>query len=232
MIYTPRGLKIRFPLSYVFALISKLNPHVDAFEFLQTVEAFENISSLISFITAIIIFFSATNNLIIIIPAIALINILVNILLLNKFNFGDILINLSKKFGVISGFGLYMLILAAISYFTVGLNGIIYYLIAKVISISVNAMINFYYFNNILKENKRYLSLSEINFWNAYNYLAEKYNISTNTKINKDDVDVDKWVYTYNKLALNWPKVVSRFDKNYYDAVREIKNYADAIKSD
>lgn len=143
MIYTPRGLKIRFPLSHVFVLISKLNTHVDAFEFLQIVEAYEHISSLISFITAIIIFFSATNNLMIIIPAIALINILVNILLLNKFNFDDILINLSKKFGVISGFGLYMLILATISYFTVGLNGIIYYLIARVISISVNAMINF-----------------------------------------------------------------------------------------
>jgi hypothetical protein len=31
---------------------------------------------------------------------------------------------------------------------------------------------------------------------------------------------------------MNWPRVVSRFDKNNYDAVREIKNYADTIESD
>ncbi len=108
MIYTPRGLKIRFPLSYVFALISKLSHHVDAFEFLQIVEAYENIPQLISFITAIIIFFSTTDNLVIIIPDIALINILVNTLLLNRFNFGDIIINLSRKFSIISGYGLYI----------------------------------------------------------------------------------------------------------------------------
>ena len=56
-IFTPRGLKIRLPFDYAFALIARLYPKVDAFEVLKTTEGLKLIPSLITFITGFVCFY-------------------------------------------------------------------------------------------------------------------------------------------------------------------------------
>jgi hypothetical protein len=51
MIVTPRKLKIDLPLGYAFALIARVYPKVDAFQFLKRVEGIQKIHSLAGLVT-------------------------------------------------------------------------------------------------------------------------------------------------------------------------------------
>ena len=55
-IYTGRGLKIRLPIDYGFALMQRLYPAVDAFKVLRTTEGLELLPSCMAFIAAILCF--------------------------------------------------------------------------------------------------------------------------------------------------------------------------------
>ncbi len=56
-IFTPRGLKIRLPVDYAFALMARLYPKVDAFKVLKTTESLELIPSVITLLTGLVCFY-------------------------------------------------------------------------------------------------------------------------------------------------------------------------------
>lgn len=56
-IITPRGLKVRIPVPYAFALMARLYPEVSPFRVLKTTEGIESIPGMLAFtfgITAIV----------------------------------------------------------------------------------------------------------------------------------------------------------------------------------
>ena len=55
-IYTPRGLKVRLPIDFAFALIARLYPKYDAFKVLRTTEAIELMPKALSAVAGIICF--------------------------------------------------------------------------------------------------------------------------------------------------------------------------------
>ena len=55
-LFTPRGLKLRLPTAYAFALMARVYPQTDAFRVLQLTEEVENLGALASFIAGIAAF--------------------------------------------------------------------------------------------------------------------------------------------------------------------------------
>lgn len=55
-LFTPRGLKIRLPTAYAFALMARVYPKTDAFRVLQLTEEVENLGSLAFFLAGLVVF--------------------------------------------------------------------------------------------------------------------------------------------------------------------------------
>lgn len=55
-IYTPRGLKIRLPIDYSFALMTRLYPRITPFKFLKVTEALELLPAAWASIAAVLAF--------------------------------------------------------------------------------------------------------------------------------------------------------------------------------
>lgn len=211
MIFTPRGLKVRLPINLVFALIDRLSPKVSAFRVLQTTEAFEILPTTCSFIATIILFITNQQpfNIVIIV---SVVQILLNFYCLSGLNLGiGLLIQLARYFSILSGYGVYYLILFLIGWFTIGWQGIVAYIIGRIISGILNIIFNSFYLNRVYKKQNINLTLSEMNFFNSYRFYAKKLGVSTNISVKDEELVENNWYDTYKKLEIDWPEVVQRF---------------------
>lgn len=129
-IFTPRGLKIRLPLDYAFALIARLYPKVDAFKVLKTTEGLEAIPSLITFTTGLICFYLRLPlfeiGLYVFIASMAG-------FLITSFGLYIIpgLVRLGTFYSYISGFGILLVLLAVYGFITIGWQSVVVFFVVK-----------------------------------------------------------------------------------------------------
>lgn len=209
-IYTPRGLKIRIAVPYAFGLIARLYPKVSAFKVLKTTEGIESLTSIATFIAAIICFIMKIDPLQI--AVVVSITYIVSVLL-NTFGLFIIpgQVAIGTLYSYISGYGLLIIVIAIVGYFTTGWQGVLAYFIGKFSGWIVARAIE-------IIETKRYFKLtgfaftaSERCFFNAYRLHAAKHGITKDINLSAEEEKEENWRPSFEDLAQQWPEVVARF---------------------
>ncbi len=209
-IYTPRGLKIRIAVPYAFGLIARLYPKVSAFKVLKTTEGIESLTSIATFIAAIICFIMKIDPLQI--AVVISITYIVSVLL-NTFGLFVIpgQVAIGTLYSYISGYGLLLIGIVIIGYLSTGWKGVLAYFVGTFIGWIVARAIE-------LIETKRYFKLtgfaftaSERCFINAYRLHAAKHGITTNINLSEEEEKEENWRPAFEDLETQWPNVVARF---------------------
>ncbi len=209
-IYTPRGLKIRIAVPYAFGLIARLFPKVSAFRVLKTTEGIEALTSIATFIAAMISFFMHLDPL-----QIALIISITYIIsvLLNTFGLFIIpgQVAIGTLYSYISGYGLLIIGIVIVGYFTTGWQGVVAYFGAKFIGWCVARVIEVIQTKRSFKLTGFAFTASERCFFNAYRLHAAKHGITTDIDLSEEEMEEENWRPAFEDLATQWPEVVARF---------------------
>ncbi len=218
-IFTPRGLKIRLPVNYCFALMARLYPNVDAFKILKAAEGFELIPSVLSFITGII------SLLLDLPPSQVILNVIIAstlgcIITLSNFAYKiPVLPVIGRLYSYADSFGLYSAVIIVIGFIFSNWKSIISYFIAKLLSGILNMIIEFiYYYVNYLTSETHDVpfTAAEISFFNAYRWYAKKFGKSLDINVSEDELEIENWKDVYFDFVTKWPEVARRFDDFIY----------------
>ena len=212
-IYTPHGLKIRISINYAFALMARLYPKVDAFKVLKTTEGLTDILPMLAFVVGVISFYFRLDPY-----QIGLYTFLVSVVggIITTFGFFVIpgLPKLGTLYSYISVLGILFVALVAYGFFSVGWQGVVAFLIGRILAGIINTGIGFLQSKQIYSKSGLVVTTSEINFYNAYRLHASATGKSTDISVSDDELKEENWIECYKDLATKWPEVVQRFE-NY-----------------
>ncbi len=212
-IFTPRGLKIRLPFDYAFALIARLYPKVDAFKVLKTTEGLESIPSWVTFATGLVCFYLH-------LPAfeIGLYVFIASIIGFLITSFGLYIIpgldRLGTFYSYISGFGILLVLLAVYGFITIGWQGVVIFFVAKFLAGIVKMTIETIQMKKVHSKTGLALTASEKNFFNAYRLHANRLGKTTDITVSDEELKEENWKPVFEDLATKWPEVVNRFTMN------------------
>lgn len=212
-IYTPRGLKIRLPLDYTFALLARLYPRVDAFRVLKTTEGIESIPSLLAFCTAMVCFGLHTTPFI------------VGLAVTIAVTFGTLLtsrglfiipgfVALGTLYSYLAGYFIYFTAIIVVGYITTGIGGVAAYFAARVIAFIIQQVFEFSDTKAAFAATGMPLTAAEKNFINAYRLHASRIGETIDVEVSDDELDESNWSEVFGDLAYKWPQVVQRFTPN------------------
>ena len=209
-IYTPRGLKIRIGVPYAFGIMTRLYPKVTPFKILKTTEGIESIPGMLAFIAGLIAFSIHLPPI-----QIALFVAAAQIVgaLINAFRLFAIpgLIGLGTLFSYISGFGIYLTVVIIIGFVLGGWQAVAAFFAGKIISAIVNQVIEFWQTSRYRRLAGHPLTVTEVNFFNAYRLYASRIGVTTDIDLRDEEMQEEHWGTTFQYLAMEWPEVVRRF---------------------
>lgn len=212
-IYTPRGLKIRLPLPYVFGLLSRLSPKVSAFRVLKTTEGIESLPGMLAFVGGIISFLAHLAPLHIgLIVAIAQFAGSLG----NRFGFYRIpgLVPLGTSFSYIEGYGPFFVIILVIGISTSNWVGVAAFLAGKIVGGVISFSVELWLMSRLRRPGCKGLTPSDLNFFAAYRLHASRIGVTTSVGLKDEEIEETHWMPTFVDLAMNWPKVVARFTQD------------------
>jgi hypothetical protein len=200
----------RLPVDYSFALMQRLYPSVNAFKVLQTTEGFEFLPNSISFLAAMLCFL---NHLSPITTAgvVAAVHVFGHFMCISGLPVDTFFLRLSIFFSVLHGYSIYLITLSVVGFFFVGWQGIVSYIASRVFAGVVNGIINHFNGKRIQKQVGTYVTMSEVNFFNAYMYHARRKKKSLDLSVSDEELEEANWQPVFMDLAAKWPKVVARF---------------------
>ncbi|MBN1511245.1 MAG: hypothetical protein JXB13_04465 [Phycisphaerae bacterium] len=211
-IYTPRGLKIRLNVPYAFALMARLFPKVDAFHVLQLTEEVENLASAATAVVTAGVFVARLDPLTIGVAtgttwfAFKLSHLLG--LFIPPFK---TFLPLSRIFSWFAGYGIFFVLLVVLGLFTVGWQGVLAFIVARLTALWLAGLLDFIYGRFVFKKTGVSVTASERSFFHAYRLSADKVGASRSLDVSEDEMEPENWQPTYADLMLKWPVVVSRF---------------------
>jgi len=211
-IYTPRGLKIRLPVPFAFALMSRLHPRVSAFEILKTTEGLEELPAALSFVAALVCAFvrSSPQQLFLSVLASCLVALLINQLGLYIF---PGLVALGTTYSYFSGWGLLLILIAIATFLTVGWLGVVAFAAAKISGWLISQVLEWSFTRRTFAGLGHPLTFSERHFLNAYRLHAAKLGITTDISLKLEEEDEAHWRPALDRLASEWPQIVARFTR-------------------
>jgi hypothetical protein len=213
-IFTPRGLKIRLPIDYSFALMARLYPQVSAFRILKTCEGIESIPSVLAFSAAMVCFIGHFA------PYVAGIAIFCAYIVGSALTQRGLfilpgLVAVSTLFSYLAGYGLFTGAVLVTGYLTLGWQGVLAYAVARVAAFVCGQVIEFADTRRAYREAgiaRRYaLTASEKHFINAYRLHARRSGKTTDVAVREDEQEQENWLPAFEDLAAKWPEVVQRF---------------------
>lgn len=193
--------------------MARLYPEVDAFKILKTTEGLESIPGMLSFIVGLISFYLGLDPY-----QIALYTFTASIVGTIITTFGIYIIpgltQLGTFYSYVSGFGILLIILSTYGFVSVGWQGVVAFFIGKLIAGIINTGIGFWNTKRIYSQLGIPMTMSEINFFNAYRLYASEIGKSTEIAVTDEELTEENWKECYEDLALKWPEVVQRFTIN------------------
>jgi len=209
-IFTPTGLKIRLPMDYAFALMARLYPKVSAFRVLKTTEVIDLQPSFYASLAFVLALMFHQGYL-----ASGLSVVLGGGFGFTLRRFGLVLfpgqVGLAVLYSYIGGIPFIYLPIAVVLIYFIGWKFVLIYLIARMIIWLVTFPIEITQMRHIFKDTRMAMGTSEHSFINAYRIHADHLGISTDTTVAPVELEEANWRKVYSGLAVNWPKVVSRF---------------------
>ena len=211
-VYTPRGLKVRLPVSYAFALIARVYPRSDAFRVLQLTEAVENLGGLATFLAGLVAFSLRLEPLQIGIVVFVAVSIARVVHLLGLFvpPF-TLLVPVSRMYGFVSGFGILLVGLLILGVVTVGWAGVVGFAIGRLASGLVFVVAEMIHGKRIHRKTGIAISASERSFFHAFRLEASRLGASTDLTVSDGELARTNWEPVLQDLSAKWPEVVSRF---------------------
>lgn len=213
-LFTPRGLKLRLPTAYAFALMARVYPHTDAFRILQLTEEVENLGALAAFLSGIVGFGLRLEPVqvgILVFVAGSVFNL---IHLRGLFTRPVILLlSISRIYSFLSGYGALLIGLLIFGFFMVGWEGVLAFVGGRAVGGIVFSIIEFvrnkYFFNST----GIFISKSERSFLHAYRIEATRLGASTDLEVSDDELMPANWGEVFHDLETKWPVVVHRFTR-------------------
>lgn len=209
-IFTPRGLKVRLPIDFAFALIARLYPKYDAFKVLRITEAIELMPKALSAVAGIICFLMGLEWTVIA-GVVFVTTFLAHLLNITGLIFLRSLIHFSKLYSLISGYGIVLIGIIALGYFTVGWEGIVAFFAAKWAAGLLAGLLNNIQSKKFHKATGLAVTASERHFFYAYQFYAKNLGIDANLEVDDDELEESNWQPVFMDLAKKWPEVVARF---------------------
>ncbi len=225
MIVTPRKLKIDLPLGYAFALIARVYPKVDAFQFLKRVEGIQKIHSLAGFVTGVICFALNLNPWAI---AGGTFGVTMVFFLLRFFGIFFIpgLLWFSTYYSYATGFGLFTLGLIGLGFWCVGIWGVLAYFIARIVAEGVTWLLDSYAGKQLgvqmgtdpalAKMGSMFLAPAK-DFVNTYRLFADKFGLMRDVEVSEEELHFANWKHVWEDFEDKWPEISARYDENPYD---------------
>ncbi len=214
-IFTPRGLKLRLPVNYAFALMARLHPKTDAFRVLQKTEEVENLGGLAVSVVSIVVFICRVDP--IMIGAVVFGTSLV-FNMIHRFGFYvppfTFLFPISRVYSWFSGYGIYFIGVIVLGLFTVGWKGLLANFAGRALAGVVAGQINMSWGRKLFEQTGMSLTMSERSFFYAYRLEANKLGESISLDVEDHELDEEHWMPAYEHLEYEWPDVTARFTPN------------------
>lgn len=201
-VYTPRGLKIRFPASYVFGLLTRLWPSRRPTQVMDTVEGIEMIPAALSHIAGIVVLWSGISLL----PGAVLVIVAAML--------GKLVIWFGFPFMLpVSCLGLMLsdipwllriVGMLGISYFLRGWSGVWLWVGASIGSSIIGQAVEFFLARRMFRKVNVPLTQSEVCFYHAYLAHASAVRASTDLELSPHEEEEETWrptflAYTYER---------------------------------
>ncbi len=215
---TPRGLKIRVEIPYAFGLMGRLAPARDAYRILKTTEGLEHIPSTLGLCAGLYVLLT-TPAILPLIYAVVIGRILGKLLLWFGLFIVPGLIQLTTIVSFVSGYGLVLVPSGILCFLIIGWQGLLAFAGAWVVSMIIGGLIDWMLAWRRSKRLGQAISLSEINFFNAYRLHADSCGVTSDIVLPESEAQSGKWLECLEEYAKNYPKAVARFGESYAQAV-------------
>jgi hypothetical protein len=209
-IYTPRGLKVRIAVPYAFGLMARLSPNVSPFRILKTTEGIESVPGMLAFIAGLVAFAMR-------LPPLE-IGILVAVAqlfgsLLNLFGLYVIpgLVAFATLYSYLAGYGVYLVIVVAVGFATVGWQGLLAFFIGRLAAGLASTVLQFWQTSRYHKLTGHAFTSSEVHFFNAYRLHASRVGVTTDIDLEDSELQEEQWGPAFERFASEWPDIVRRF---------------------
>lgn len=227
MIVTPRKLKIDLPLGYAFALIARVYPKVDAFQFLKRIEGIQKTHSLAGFLIGVVCFVLNLNPWAI---AAWTFGITFAFFLLRYWGIFFIpgLVRISTYYSYATGFGLFTIALIAFGIFRTGIWGVLAYIIARLLVEGLTMLLDSRAGKKlgikmgtdpIIADSGSMFIAPIKDFVNTYRFFAYKYGLTMDVDVSEDEQRFENWQDAWNDFVDKWPEIAARYDENPYNYI-------------
>lgn len=208
-IFTPRGLKIRLSTDLAFTLLARLHPKVKAFEVLKMVEGIELLPTISAFTVGLFLL-SFEYSPIQVGIWVCLATVSSGILYLHGI-FPSFLIRLSSHLSVISGYGLFTIIIIIVGLLFSGWMALVFYFVGRYSASVILYMVELIISRNWSKNCGFSVLGSEINFFNAYKFCARKIDVTSSIDLKEGELEDGHWFRPFFILEREWPIITGRF---------------------
>ncbi len=217
---TPRGLKIRLPLPFAFALLARLwqkDRHTDAFRVLKTCEAIDDIPSVMSVLAGLLVVLPASNAAGLWVAGSMIVGRLVGAILTRSGRF-DVLRACGLVFfgrvrswtpNVVS-FLIGCSVLAAIALLR-GWRMTAYWIVGYLLASCADGLLEFVWCFRANRAVGYPLTASETNFFHAYRLHADEIGVTRNLVLSESEQEELPWRECFLDYAVKWPEAVARF---------------------
>jgi hypothetical protein len=209
-IYTPRGLKIRLPTDYAFALMARLYPQVDAFGVLKTVEAIEETPPLLAYCAALACLASGVGFWPAVVAMVGAGAVGIQMNMLGFFRVPGLL-RAARVYTYLTGYGVLFIGAMVLGYLNMGWQGPVAYLLGALIGELLEMVTDFRETKRVHGATGVVLTGSERAFVNAYRIHAQALGKPTDMEVAEAELEKAQWMPAYLHLAAEWPQIVSRF---------------------
>ncbi len=211
-LFTPRGLKVRLPTAYAFALMARVYPKTDAFRVLQLTEEVENLGALAFFVAGVTVFSLrlAPQRIAVVIFVTVAVFRLVHLcgLFVPPFT---LLLPVSRIYSRISGYGILLVALLVYGFWAAGWQGVVGLVTGRIACAAVFGMIELAYGKLVYRTTGLAVTASERSFFHAFRLEASRLGASTDLAVSDEELASANWEIVLEDLARKWPVVVSRF---------------------
>ena len=209
-LYTPRGLKIRLPINYAFALMARLYPKVSVFRILKTAEGIEHIPFVLAFVAVLICFYFRLNA-IYLASCVFLGYTAGSLINLTGLYVIPGLVAVGTIYSYVSGYGLFPIITGVLTFVWLGWIGPVFYFGALLPAWLLRHALEWYAVRRAFRLSGIPITASEKSFINAYRLHAVRLNHSTDVTVSDEELKEDNWSKVFIDFATKWPQIVSRF---------------------
>jgi len=211
-LFTPRGLKLRLPTAYAFALMARVYPRTDAFRVLQLTEELDNLPALAALMAGVAAFALRLQPVHVAFVVLASVSVFHTVHLFGffipPFTF---LLPISRFYSLVSGYGVLLAGLLIFGFFTCGWRGVVAFVLARVSCGIVFGIVELAYGKHVFRKTGIAVTASERSFFHAYRLEASRLGVSTDLAVLDAELASPNWESVFQDLAVKWPAVASRF---------------------